>query len=69
MKKGDLKDAIPHVERTLAYIPEAERYKTSNKIQEEFGKIKIHSKDSEDIKVPMKLKTNKVLPASTGGKR
>ena len=58
-EKIDLKDAIPHIERALTYIPEAERNKVRNKIQEEFEKIETCNKDNEDIKVLKKLKNNK----------
>ena len=52
-----MKEAIPHIERALTYIPENER----NKIQERFRRVKTHSKDSEDIEVLKKLKNNKQI--------
>ena len=51
-EKIDLKDTIPHIERALTYILEAER----KKIQEKFKKIDTHNKDNEDIKVLKKFK-------------
>ena len=54
-----MKDTIPQTVKALTYIPENERNKVKNKMQERFRKIETHSKDSEDIKVLKKLKNNK----------